>query len=247
MTVTDAADQRHMARCLALARGFVRSKIHNQRVLLRRNGAPEEGDLVRLKDLAEQVDQAADLAHLLGVEGEAAAIYFRRFNTMIRVEAPLRDTFSFETRNRRPPRDPVNCLLSFAYAVLVRELTATLHGIGLDPYIGFLHQPRFGRPALSLDLMEEFRPVLADSAVLTAINKGEVGPNDFLVHPTGCALTADGKRAFVRAIERRLDDVATHPVFQTKLSYRRILELQARGLSKVLMGELAAWPEYRVR
>lgn len=235
------------AKALALARGFVRSKIHNQRVLLRRNGKPEETDLIRMKELVAAVDLAEDTGHLLGVEGEAAAIYFRRFDTLIRVDASLRETFRFERRNRRPPADPVNALLSFAYAVLARELTITLHGVGLDPYVGFLHQPRFGRPALALDLMEEFRPVLADSAVITAINKGEVGPNDFLVHPTGCALTTDGKRAFVRAIERRLDEEATHPFFGTRLSYRRILELQARGLSKVLMGELDAWPEYRVR
>lgn len=234
-------------RALAFARGFVRSKIHNQRVLLRRNGKPEESDLIRLKDLAGEVDQADSLAHLLGVEGEAAAIYFRRFDTMLRVDAALREVFRFERRNRRPPADPVNALLSFAYAILSRELTITLHGVGLDPYVGFLHQPRFGRPALALDLMEEFRPVIADSAVLTAINKGEVGPNDFIVHPTGCALTQDGRRAFVRAVERRLDDEATHPAFGTRMSYRRILEVQARGLSKVLMGDLEAWPEYRVR
>lgn len=234
-------------RCLELARGFVRAKIHNQRVLLRRNGAPEETDLIRLKELVAEVDRAPDLQRLLGVEGEAAALYFRRFDTMLRVDASLRGTFHFERRNRRPPADPVNALLSFAYSVLVRELVATLHSIGLDPYVGFLHQPRFGRPALALDLMEEFRPVIADSAVLTAINKGEVSPRDFTVHPTGCALTQDGRRAFVRAVERRLDDEATHPVFGTRLSYRRILEVQARGLSKVLMGDLETWPEYRVR
>lgn len=235
------------ARCLEISRGFVRSKIHNQRVLLRRNGKPLETDLIRLKDLVGEVDRAEDLNQLLGVEGEAAAIYFRRFDTMLRVDASLRDIFKFEKRNRRPPADPVNALLSFAYAILSRELTVTLHGIGLDPYVGFLHQPRYGRPALALDLMEEFRPVLADSAVITAINKGEVGPGDFIVHPTGCALTTDGRRAFVRAVERRLDDEATHPVFGTRLSYRRIIEVQARGLSKVLMGDLATWPEYRVR
>lgn len=232
---------------LRIARGFVRSKIHNQRVLLRRNGKPEDSDLIRLRELVSQVDLAEDLNQLLGVEGEAASIYFRRFDTLLRVDASLRETFHFERRNRRPPADPVNALLSFAYAILSRELTVTLHGVGLDPYVGFLHQPRFGRPALALDLMEEFRPVIADSAVITAINKGEVGPGDFQVHPTGCALTADGRRAFVRTVERRLDDEATHPVFNTRLSYRRILEVQARGLSKVLMGELERWPEYRVR
>lgn len=234
-------------RALELARGFVRSKIQNQRVFLRRNGKPEETDLVRLKELAADVDRASDLSELMGVEGEAARIYFRRFDTMLRVDASLRETFRFEKRERRPPPDPVNALLGFAYAALVRELVATLHGIGLDPYVGFLHQPRYGRPALALDLMEEFRPVIADSAVITAINKGEVSPQDFVVHPTGCALTADGRRSFIRCFERRLEDEATHPVFETRLSYRRILELQCRGLSKVLIGDLAAWPEYRIR
>jgi CRISPR-associated protein Cas1 len=163
------------------------------------------------------------------------------------VRGPLRETFRFDGRNRRPPRDPVNALLSFAYACLARELTAVLHGIGLDPFVGFLHQPRYGRPALALDLMEEFRPIVADSVVITAINNNEVGPSDFLVRPTGVALTDRGRRAFIQTLERRLDELATHPVFDVRLSYRRILEVQARLLAKVLLGEIDEYPEYRVR
>lgn len=235
------------AAALRLARAFVRSKILNSRVLLRRNGreVPDEA-LLRLGELADDVSRAPDTATLMGVEGAAARLYFQHFTKMLR-EGALAEGFSLEGRNRRPPRDPVNALLSFAYAALARECTLVLHGVGLDPYVGFLHQPRFGRPALALDLMEEFRPILADSAVLTVLNKAEVVRGDFVVGPTGVALTDSGRRSFARAIERRLDEEAIHPVFGTRLSYRRILEVQARLLGKVLNGELDAFPEYRVR
>ncbi len=138
-------------------------------------------------------------------------------------------------------------MLSFAYSVLARELTLIAHAVGLDPWVGFLHQPRFGRPSLALDLMEEFRPVLADSAVLTAVNNGEVTEADFIVRATGVAMTDRGRAALIRVLERRFDEVATHPVFETRLSYRRILEVQARLLGKCLVGEIPEFPEYRVR
>lgn len=231
---------------LSIARSFVRSKIHNQRVYLRRNAEelPDEV-LVRLKELGDDVERAGDTAVLMGVEGIAARFYFESFPRMIK--GSLRERFRFDGRNRRPPRDPVNALLSFAYACLVRECTIVAHQVGLDPYVGFLHQPRPGRPALALDLMEEMRPVIADSAVLNALNNEVVGPDDFLVHPTGVALRDGARNRFITVFERRMDELATHPVFGTRLSYRRILELQARLLVRVLTGELPKYPEYRVR
>lgn len=233
------------ARALGLSRVFVHSKILNSRVLLRRNLDVPEERLQRFKEIAEDALKAPSLDVLLGLEGGAARMYFELFGTAIRND--LRETFHFDQRNRRPPRDPVNALLSFAYACLARELTNILHGIGMDPFVGFLHQPRYGRPSLALDLMEEFRPVLADSVVLRAINTSMVTVNDFVIQPTGVALTDGGRRRFIQAWEHRLDELATHPTFETRLSYRRILEVQARLLGKHLLGDLEAYPEYRVR
>lgn len=233
-------------RALRIAQAFVRSKIRNQRVFLRRNGegVPEEA-LLRMKEMLADVDRAEDIGSLMGVEGGAARIYFQHFARTVRGE--LREVFRFDGRNRRPPRDPANALLSFAYACLVRELVAITGGIGLDPYVGFLHQPRYGRPALALDLMEEFRPVLCDSAVVNAINNEVVKAGDFVVRAQGVALTEAARGRFVEVFERRMDELATHPTFGTRLSYRRILEVQARLLGKVLTGELGEYPEYRIR
>ncbi|RME25629.1 MAG: CRISPR-associated endonuclease Cas1 [Deltaproteobacteria bacterium] len=232
-------------RALALARAFIESKIRNGRVILRRNGEPGADRLQRLKELADEARDAESLDSLRGVEGVAARVYFEALPTMIRTE--LRDRFEFSGRNRRPPKDPVNALLSFAYACLARELTVTCMSIGMDAYVGFLHQPRPGRAALALDLMEELRPVVADSVVIGAINNGEVQPDDFIERHTGVALTDAGRRRFIQAFERRMDTLATHPVLGTRLSMRRILEVQARLLGKVVLGELPTYPQYRIR
>jgi CRISPR-associated protein Cas1 len=229
-----------------IARAFIHAKICNQRVYLRRNadGVSNES-LGQMRDLAERAQRAPDSATLMGIEGAAARLYFQAFPLMIK--GPLRDRFRFEGRNRRPPKDPVNAMLSFAYASLVREYTIVAHQVGLDPHVGFLHQPRPGRPALALDLMEEMRPVVADSVVINAINNEVVTPDDFLEHPTGVALRDGARRRFITVFERRMDELATHPTFGTRLSYRRILEVQARLLCRTLLGELPTYPEYRVR
>lgn len=230
---------------LQLARAFIESKIRNGRVMLRRNGDPGDERLRRLKELADDAARAPSLDSLLGIEGAAARMYFEALPTMIRTQ--LRDRFEFTGRNRRPPKDPVNALLSFAYACLARELTVTCMAIGLDAFVGFLHQPRPGRAALALDLMEELRPVIADSVVIGAINNGEVQPGDFIERHTGVALSDHGRRSFIQAFERRMDTLATHPVLGSRLSMRRILEVQARLLGKVVLGELEAYPQYRIR
>ena len=233
-------------RALVLARAFVHGKVLNCRVMLRRNAREVSSqDILRLKEIAQQVERAPTQQALMGHEGSAASIYFQNFRRMIRDD--LYADFDFTSRNRRPPRDRVNSLLSLAYAFLAREITTILQGIGMDPYVGFLHRPRYGRPSLALDLMEEFRPILADSVVITAVNTQAVQAGDFIINPTGVALTRNGRRKFIRTWERRLHDTATHPTFGFKLSYRRILEVQARLLGKVLLGELDTYPEFRVR
>ena len=180
-----------------IAAAVVRGKILNARTLLRRNArSPVDAVIRSLKGLADKASEASSSASLLGIEGTAARLYFGAFPTMVRAGQALPGgAFSFEGRNRRPPADPLNCLLSFVYALLVKDLTTTVHAVGFDPYVGFYHRPRFGRPALSLDLAEEFRPLVADSVVINVVNNGEVRPSHFLVRAGGVALTADGRRA----------------------------------------------------
>jgi CRISPR-associated protein Cas1 len=232
--------------CLRLARGIVASKIRNSRTMLRRNhAAPPEVTLFELEQLAKKAERAESLASLLGIEGTAARSYFSAFAGMLK--GNFMNVFDFEGRNRRPPKDPVNALLSFAYSLLTKELAHVIASTGLDPLLGFYHQPRFGRPALALDLMEEFRPIVADSTVISAINNGVIGPSDFVAHPTGVALRPPGRRRFLLACERRMDQLVTHPVFGYRVSYRRVLEVQARLFGRFLLGEIPSYPEFRTR
>lgn len=235
--------------CVRVAREIVASKIRNQRTLLQRNHVePSLGVLDRLRQLAESAHQAGELDRLLGLEGTAASLYFGAFNGMIKVEDTTGlDSFDFQQRNRRPPRDPINALLSFAYSLLARDLTIACHMVGFDPFIGFYHQLRFGRPALALDLMETFRPLIADSSVLTAINTRMVTPADFVTAGEAVALTQKGRTAFLRAYEQRMDQLVTHPVFGYRISYRRVLEVQARLLARYVTGELSVWPQFETR
>jgi CRISPR-associated endonuclease Cas1 len=203
-----------------------------------------------LRRAARATNEATSFSELLGVEGNGAALYFASFGAMLLGgnghggELPR---FEFENRNRRPATDPVNAMLSFAYAMLVRELTATLSAVGFDPYRGFYHQPRYGRPALALDMMEPFRPILADSVVITAINNGEVKPGDFIRGGQACALSPSGRKKMIAAFERRLAQEITHPVFGYRLNYHRLLEVQARLLGRHLMGEIPELPAVEPR
>jgi CRISP-associated protein Cas1 len=240
-------------RCLALARELVAAKIANSRTMVRRNwrdaegasqGAPPEL-LAELKQDMHNARQAQTLESLLGIEGSAAGRYFRNFARML--ESDEGRGFDITGRNRRPPKDPVNALLSFAYAMLVREWSVALSAVGLDPYQGFYHQPRFGRPALSLDMMEPFRPLVADSVVLTAINNREVRPEHFIHAAGSCTLAEAGRKRFIAAFERRLRHEVTHPIFGYKLSYRRLLEVQSRLLVRYLAGEIPDYPCFTTR
>jgi len=233
---------------LKLAQRFVRNKIANSRTLLRRNhpDAPE-ATLREMSALSESTESAVGLPELLGMEGNAARLYFEAFPALIRATGGAELGFDFTTRSRRPPKDPVNALLSFAYSLLAKDLAVTARGVGLDPFLGFYHQPRHGRPALALDLMEEFRPIIADSVVLSAINTGVVTTADFVRSSLGVSMKPEGRKRFMRAYERRLEEEVTHPVFGYRISYRRILEVQCRLLSRHLLGELASYPEFRTR
>ena len=225
---------------LPLARQMVVGKIRNSRTLLMRNSRePVEAAVRQMKELAAKAAEVDSIESLLGIEGAAARSYFGSFATMLKDDRL--GTFDFAGRNRRPPRDPVNCLLSFLYALLVKDLTAVVYSIGFDPYLGVYHRPRFGRPALALDLAEEFRPIIAESVAINAVNNGEVAENGFIVRAGGVALEQAARRAVIASYERRLDHEITHPTYGYKITYRRVLEVQARMLAAAMLGEI---PEY---
>ncbi|RMF86479.1 MAG: CRISPR-associated endonuclease Cas1 [Planctomycetota bacterium] len=231
-------------RSLRLARRFIVGKIKNARTLLRRHLKPVDSRLLRrLKEAAIRAETAPDLAHLLGIEGAAAKEYFAGFARVL----GDRYDFNITHRNRRPPRDPVNALLSFVYAMLVKEWTIVLHSVGFDPMQGFLHRPRYGRPSLALDMAEEFRVLVGDSVVLTVINNREVDSDSFVARAGSVALTDAGRRAVLAAFERRMNTEIIHPIFNYRLSYRRIFEVQARLLARTLTGEIPHYPPFVTR
>ncbi|MGE0159833.1 MAG: CRISPR-associated endonuclease Cas1 [Gemmatimonadales bacterium] len=229
------------AACLRFARAVVAAKGANQRRLLVRNGSPApEPTVTEMATLLAKVSVAEDVGALLGLEGALAAKYFSAFDALLRPR-DFDAEWDFRNRNRRPPRDPVNALLSFGYAMLAKECTVALLGEGLDPWWGFFHQPRHGRPALALDLMEEFRPLIVDSAVLTAINTGMVTAGDFTRSKAECALRDAGRKSFIKAYEARLDQLVTHPLFGYRCTWRSVIRIQARLLARWLRGDV---PEY---
>jgi len=261
---------------LTLAASCVAAKIRNCRTLIMRNHpAPPDEVVNGLQRLARDAALVKSAESLLGVEALAAKLYFSAFDGMLKVAGrtprhapgeagasspPARAdahhdgalgagewAFDFNGRNRRPPRDPVNALLSYTYTLLAKEFTVTALAVGLDPFIGFYHRPRYGRPSLALDLMEEFRPLVADSVVISVINTGVVTPADFVRRGPAASLTPEGRKKFLRAYEARLDTLITHPIFGYRISYRRVLEVQVRLLGRVLTGELAEYPAFTTR
>jgi len=263
--------------CLKLARNWIAAKIANCRTLLRRNwksspGSPDrdnrkwgnpreeikpgQGDddgkaprelMQVMRNDIRQAAMAQSLNSLLGIEGNSARHYFQAFTRMLSVSDNGLKNFDLASRNRRPPKDPINAMLSFAYAMLTREWTVALSAVGLDPYRGFYHQPRFGRPALALDMMEPFRPLVADSAVIMAVNNGEVRPEDFVTTALGCNLKTPGRKRFIAAFERRMEQEVTHPIFKYRISYRRLFEVQSRLLARYLTGEIPRYPNFVTR
>jgi CRISPR-associated protein Cas1 len=250
-------------RAFVLARAFVRGKLANMRaMLLRANRKRDDPAIAQaaksIEGVLEQVDgldpgraalppdpsqPQADtlLGTLLGLEGAGTAFYFGVLGRL------LKRDWGFERRQRRPPRDPVNALLSFGYVLLTNQVASAVSVVGLDPYVGFLHSSQYGKPALPLDVMESFRPLIVDSVVLTMLNTRMLAEQDFQEELGAYRLTDKGRRAFLTKIEERLDTTIQHPVFGYKATYRRSLELEVRLVAKWLVGDIREFKPFVVR
>ena len=196
-----------------------------------------------MQAMEKRVNTATELPELLGIEGNASAAYFRSFGFMLKSELG----FDFQRRSRRPPADATNALLSFTYSLLTADLMSAIQTVGLDPYIGFFHQLKYGKPCLALDLMEEFRPIIADSVVITLINNRRIKIQDFTQSHGGWYLKAHPRKALYAAYEARKNETITHPVFKYKLTFRRAMELQVRLLAKYLTGEIEQYTPLTVK
>jgi CRISP-associated protein Cas1 len=220
-----------------LARRFVEGKLQNSMVFARRGGA----SVIELENLVKDIETCQNTDSLRGLEGNAAKIYF----ALLKDKFP--ESFAPDSRSKRPPRDPANSVLSLAYTFLAKECQTAARIAGLDPYIGYLHEVKYGRPALALDLMEEFRSILADSVTLTLFNKQMLIAEHFEEEKGYPTLTDEGFKQFFRAWEERLNQQVTHPYLKQKLDYRQIMVAQARILGKHLMGELSEYLPFTVR
>ncbi|QLE43063.1 type I-D CRISPR-associated endonuclease Cas1 [Nostoc sp. C052] len=227
-----------------LVRGFVRGKLKNYRhSLLRTQREHPDIDLnnniTRLENAIAPIEKTNNIDSLRGLEGAGSAAYFGCFQQLIKTSE-----FQFEARRRRPPTDPVNALLSFGYSLLRHDVQSALNIVGFDPYLGYLHVERYGRPSLALDLMEEFRPLIVDAVVLSLINKRSLTLTDFTTEPLSGAvsLTKEGLHTFLRAYEQKKQSNFKHPVMGNKCTYQEAFEIQARLLSKYLMNEIEKYP-----
>lgn len=238
-------------RSAAVARGVLIGKVYNARIVLLR-GARETEATERATALAEAaealraarrgIEAEGDLDRLRGLEGEAAQIYWRVYPHLLRTaDAQLR----FAGRSRRPPLDPVNALLSFLYTVLVHDVRAALEAVGLDPYVGYLHRDRPGRPGLALDLMEEFRAWTVDRLVATLINRGQLGAADFVREEAGAVrMTDDARRLVLTSWQERKKEVVTHPFLDEKMPIGLLWHTQALLLARTIRGDLDAYPAF---
>ena len=240
--------------CLELSKAFVQGKVANMRTMLQRRKwqstdstdsalEPLLANIKAIQAMEKRIPKATELPELLGIEGNASAAYFGAFNFMLKSEIG----FDFQRRSRRPPADATNALLSFAYSLLTADLMSAIQTVGLDPYIGFFHQLKYGKPCLALDLMEEFRPVIADSVVITLINNRRIKPEDFTQSHGGWYLKDHRRKVFYAAYEARKNETITHPLFKYKLTFRRAMELQVRLLAKYLTGEIEQYTPLTIR
>ena len=232
-----------------IARSFVIGKLLNVRnVIMRRMRDHGETELLRTAaekhaDIVRRVrDSPPDAERLRGLEGEAGAVYFGCFNELLVAQ---QEDFSISGRNRRPPTDPMNALLSYLYTLLAHDCRGALEGVGLDPQIGFLHEVRSGRPSLALDLMEEFRAVLADRVALSLVNLRQVGLRDFKITESGAVEMKDNARKMVlQTWQKKKQEVVTHPFLGEKVTVGLLPHLQALLLARFLRGDLDAYPSY---
>lgn len=228
-------------RAAALARSIVAGKIHNTRWLVARSArdAGNESDATALRSVTDalayilpELERASDLDVIRGCEGRAAAVHFSEFARHLRTG--VREKFPVDGRNRRPPRDAVNCLLSFLYALLRHDCVSALTAVGLDPFVGYLHADRAGRESLALDLMEEFRP-WAERLALTLLNRAELKPGDFVARDGGAVeLGEKARKAIVAAYQQRKLEEISHPLFQQKVRHGQLPFIQARLLARAI-------------
>ena len=234
-----------------LARSFVIGKIGNARVTLARalRDHPEKVDAMKLKHVQhlmagciKRLQEMTDQEQIRGVEGEAAKLYFEVFDECITSSDPL---FRFSGRNRRPPLDRVNCLISFLYTLLTHDIRSALESCGLDPAAGFLHKDRPGRPSLALDMLEEFRSFIADRLALSLINRGQVQAKDFTVSETGAVLMKDDTRkTIITAYQQRKQEEIEHPFVREKMPIGLLWHMQAMLLSRYIRGDIDAYPPF---
>lgn len=233
-------------RGLCAAKACVKGKLENMRtMLLRANRALDDVEIAEaataIRNVLPLIAGATTVGSLLGFEGNGSAAYFGVFGKL------LRDPMGFARRRRRPPTDPVNAMLSLGYTLLQHQVSSAIQIVGFDPYIGYLHQTRHGRPALALDLMEEFRPIVTDSIVLNIVNHRILTEKDFQEELGVVQLKAEARKTFYNKFEERMQEELLHPHFGYRTSYRRCMELQARLLGKWLTGEIPAYLPFSVR
>lgn len=238
-------------RTATVARAIVAGKIVNSRSVLRR-ALRDHGGMARRDEVECSVNwlggvlarlrDERDLERVRGMEGEAAQHYFSVFDDLITAQ---KAAFAFTGRSRRPPQDPLNALLSFVYVLLVHDVRSALESVGLDPQVGFLHRDRPGRPSLALDVMEEFRPWLADRLVLSLINRQQLAGDGFRVEEGGAVLMTDGtRRAVLTAWQERKREELTHPFLGDRMPVALAIQMQARLLARHLRGDLDAYPPF---
>jgi CRISPR-associated protein Cas1 len=235
LRVAQVVRSRDSAFALATAQEMVYGKVHNIKIFLQRYARRMDSEIIRsaaigVDKMLERVKRTQNINSLSGVEGQASAIYFGVWKSL------LKPPFTFEQRVRRPPTDPVNVLLSFGYTILLQNILGAVLTVGLDPFVGFLHQLNYNRPSLALDLMEEFRPLIVDSVVLRCLNNTIITEKHFTPgdeeHPI--VLSQEGVKLFIRELETRLTQSFHHPERNEDVTYRRLFLLQAYGLAGTL-------------
>jgi len=238
--------------CAAIVRNLLVGKIHNQRAVLSR-GWRDHGDrltdrtafqhaLKRLKRIPQRILQGDDMDLLRGLEGEAAQAYFGVFDQLIRAESPL---LRFGGRNRRPPRDAFNALLSFLYTLLTHDCRSALETVGLDPAVGFLHRDRPGRPSLALDMAEELRPLLGERLALSLINRRQLNERDFQVFDNGAVqLKDDARKTVLVAYQERKREQLHHAFLDEKVEIGLLPFAQAQLLARHMRGDLDGYPPF---
>lgn len=241
-------DKKESAR---IARNFIFGKVYNARWILERAARdyPLRLDAEKLKaksvflyNSLQEIRVCEDASKLLGLEGEAASVYFSVFDQLILQQ---KEEFYFHGRNKRPPLDNVNAMLSFAYSLLAGVCAAALESVGLDPYVGFYHTDRPGRISLALDIMEELRGVMADRFVLTLINKRIINNENFLQKESGAViLNENGRRVFLKAWQERKQDIIKHPFLNEKVEWGMVPYVQAMLLARYLRGDLDEYPPF---